>query len=72
MASQPGPEGLAARVEVDEIDGGHSRFEVAARRVQRWTEKNELASEEELVVSIDLDEAGLVTRAEMQPKPTGD
>jgi hypothetical protein len=72
MASQPGPEGLDSRVEVDEIEGGHGRFEVAARRVQRWTETNELVSEEELIVSIDLNEAGLVTRAEMQPKPTGE
>jgi hypothetical protein len=34
MASQPDPDGLSARVEVDEIDGGDGRYEVVARRVQ--------------------------------------
>jgi len=72
IASQPGPEGLDSRVEIVDIEGTDGRFEVPARRVQRWSETNELASEEELVVSIDLDEQGLVTRVEMQPKlPAG-
>ena len=69
MASQPGPEGLDSRVEIIDIEGSGGQFEVPARRVQRWSETNELASEEELIVSIDLDEQGRVTRAEMQPKP---
>jgi SnoaL-like domain len=69
MASQPGPEGLDSRVEIVDIEGSDGRFEVPARRVQRWLESKELASEEELIVSIDLDEQGLVTRVEMQPKP---
>ena len=69
MASQQGPEGLDARVEIVDIQGFDNRFEVSARRVQRWSETNELASEEDLIVSIDLNERGLVTRAEMQPKP---
>ena len=68
MASQPDPDGLSARVEVDEIGGGTGTYEVAARRVQRWTETNELASEEELTVLIDLDEQGLIKRAQMTPK----
>jgi limonene-1,2-epoxide hydrolase len=68
MASQPDPDGLSARVEVDEIAGGEGRYEVAARRVQHWTKTNELASEEELSVLIQLDEQGLVTRAKMNPK----
>ena len=69
IASQPGPEGLDSRVEIVDIDGSDGRFEVPARRVQRWSETNELASEEELIVSIDLDQQGLVRRVEMQPKP---
>lgn len=69
LASQPGPEGLDSRVEIVDIEGSDGRFEVPARRVQRWSETNETASEEELIVSIDLDEQGLVTRVEMQPKP---
>ena len=69
MASQPGPEALISKVEVDDIEGGDGKYEVSARRVQRWAETNELASEEELSVVINLDDRGLVTRAEMQPKP---
>jgi hypothetical protein len=68
MASQPDPDGLSATVEVDEIGGENGSYEVAARRVQRWTETNELASEEELSVLIDLDEQGLITRAQMSPR----
>ena len=68
MASQPDPDGLSARVEVDEIDGADGTYEVAARRVQHWTETNELASEEGLSVLIELDQQGLVTRALMNPK----
>ena len=72
MASQPGTEGLESRVEIHEIEGSDGRFEVSARRVQRWTETNELASEEELSVFIELDDQGLVSRAEMQPKALPD
>ncbi|HET7856364.1 MAG TPA: nuclear transport factor 2 family protein [Gaiellaceae bacterium] len=72
MARQAGPETLDSRVEVVDIEGGEGKFEISARRVQRWAETNEIASEEELSVFIDLDERGLVTRAEMQPKPLGD
>ncbi len=68
MASQPDPDGLSSRVEIDEIDGAAGSYEVAARRVQHWTETNELASEQELSVFVDLDEQGLVIRAEMQAK----
>ena len=51
-----------------DADGAGGTYEVAARRVQHWTETNELASEEELSVLIELDEQGLVTRAQMNPK----
>ena len=68
MASQPDPEGLSSRVEVDEIAGGDGRYEVAARRVQRWMETDELASENELTVLIELGEDGRVTSASMNPK----
>jgi limonene-1,2-epoxide hydrolase len=68
MANQPEPEGLASRVEVVDIEAADGRYEVAARRVQRWTETNELASEEDLSVFVELDEQGLVTRAELQTK----
>ena len=70
MASEPGPDGLTARVEVDGISGENGSYEVAARRVQRWTETNELASEEDLTVLIELDEQGLITRAQMSPRDT--
>ena len=68
LASQPGPDGLKARIEVDEIGGECGSYEVAARRVQRWTETNELASEEALAVHIDLDGQGLITRAQLRPR----
>jgi len=68
MASQQGPEGLDSRVEIVDIEGSDGRFEIPARRVQRWSETNALASEDELIVSIELDKQGLVTRVEMQPK----
>ena len=68
MASQPDPDGLSARVEIGEIGGENGSYEVAARRVQRWTETNELAAEEELTVLIELDEQGLITRAQMSPR----
>jgi len=68
MASQPDPEGLTSRVEVDEIAGAGGSFEVAARRVQRWTETDELASEDGLSVLIEVGEDGLVTGASMNPK----
>jgi hypothetical protein len=51
-----------------DADGTGGTYEVAARRVQHWTETNELASEEELSVLIELDEQGPVTRAQMNPK----
>jgi hypothetical protein len=70
MASQPDPDGLSSSVEIDEVDGADGSFAVAARRVQRWTETNELASEDELSVLIELGEDGLVTRASMNPKGT--
>ena len=68
MASQPDPDGLSSRVEIDDIGGEKGSYEVAARRVQHWTETNELASDEGLTVLIDLDEQGLITRAQMSPR----
>jgi hypothetical protein len=67
IASQPDPEGLSSRVEFDEIAGSDGSYEVAARRVQRWMETDELASEDDLSVIIELGEDGLVTRASMNP-----
>jgi 5S rRNA maturation endonuclease (ribonuclease M5) len=68
MASQPDTDGLSSRVEIHEIGGENGSYEVAARRVQHWTETNELASDEELTVLIDFDEQGLITRAQMSPR----
>ena len=67
LAAQEGPESIVSAVEIDEIQGGDGKYEVAARRVQRWAETNELASEEGLTMAIHLGEDGLVTRAEMRP-----
>ena len=63
MATQPDAEGLRSRVEIDEIVGADGSYEVAARRVQRWTETDELASEDGLSVVIEFGEDGRVTRA---------
>ena len=67
LADQQGPESIVSTVEIDEIEGADGKYEVAARRVQRWAETNEPASEEGLTVVIHLGEDGLVTRAEMRP-----
>jgi hypothetical protein len=62
------PEGLDSNVEVFGIDGADGRYEVTARRVQRWTETGELAVDQELSILVDLNDQGLVARAEMRPK----
>ena len=69
IASQTGPETLRSSVEIVELVGDCGRFEITAHRVQRWAETNELASEEKLKAVFYLDEHGLVTRAELDPKP---
>jgi len=69
IASQPGPDTLTSTVEIVELTGADGRFEVMAERVQRWAETNELASTEKLKAVFYLDEDGLVTRAELDPKP---
>jgi len=69
IASQTGPETLSSTVEIVELEGDGGRFEITARRVQRWAETNELASEETLKAVFHVDEHGLVTRAELDPKP---
>jgi hypothetical protein len=62
------PEGLDSSVDVLEIEGTDGRYEVSARRVQRWTETGELAVDQELSIVIELNDQGLVARAEMQPQ----
>jgi hypothetical protein len=62
------PEGLDSNVEVFGIDGADGRYEVTARRVQRWMETGELAVDQELSILVDLNDQGLVARAEMRPK----
>jgi limonene-1,2-epoxide hydrolase len=69
IASDAGPGTLRSRVDILEITREGGRFELTARRVQHWTETNELASEERLQAVFHLDEQGLVTRAELNPKP---
>jgi hypothetical protein len=67
MAAQR-PEGLDSSVDVLGIKAADDRYEVTARRVQRWTETGELAVDQELSILIDLNDEGLVARAEMHPK----
>ena len=67
MAAQR-PEGLDSSVDVLGIEGADGRYEVTAHRVQRWSETGELAVEQELSIAIDLNDEGLVARAEMHPK----
>ena len=62
------PEDLDSNVEVLGIDGAGGRYEVTARRVQHWTQNGELAVDQELSVLVDLNDQGLVARAEMRPK----
>ncbi len=69
IASQPGPDALSSTVEIVELTGADGRYEITARRVQRWAETNELASEEQLTAVFHVDEHGLVTRAELDPQP---
>jgi hypothetical protein len=69
IASQPGPDTLSSTVEIVELTGADGRYEITARRVQRWAETNELASEEKLKAVFHVDEHGLMTRAELDPKP---
>ena len=69
IASQSGPETLDSTVEIVDLAGDGERFDVTARRVQRWAETGELASEEKLSAVFHVDAQGLVTRAELQPKP---
>ena len=69
IASQTGPEALSSTVEIVKLESDGGRFEITARRVQRWAETNELASEEKLKAVFYLDEHGLVTRAELDTKP---
>ena len=67
MAAQR-PEGLDSNVEVLAVEGDDRRYDVIARRVQRWTETGELAADQELSILIELNDQGLVTRAEMKSK----
>ncbi len=67
MAGQR-PEGLDSTVEVLGIEGANGHYDVSARRVQHWTETGEVALDQEFGIVIDLNDEGLVTRAEMHPK----
>src|SRR5262245_45579068 len=67
MAAQR-PEGLDSSVDVLGIEGADGHYEVTARRVQRWTETGELAVDQELSIAIELNDDGLVARAEMHQK----
>jgi len=67
MAAQR-PEGLDSSVDVLAVEGAGGRYEVTARRVQRWTESGELAVDQELSIDIELNDDGLVARAEIRPK----
>jgi hypothetical protein len=68
MAAQR-PEGLDSSVDVLGIEGAGGRYEVTARRVQHWSETGELAVDQKLSILIELNDEGLVARAELQPKP---
>ena len=67
MAAQR-PEGIDSSVDVLGIEAADDRYEVTARRVQRWKETGELAVDQKLSILIDLNDEGLVARAEMHPK----
>jgi hypothetical protein len=67
MAAQR-PEGLDSSVDVLGIEGADGRYAVTARRVQRWAETGELALDQALRIEIELNDHGLVSRAEMHPK----
>jgi hypothetical protein len=67
MAAQR-PEGLDSSVDVLGVEGADGRYEVTARRVQRWSETGELAVDQELSILIELNDQGLVARAELHPK----
>jgi limonene-1,2-epoxide hydrolase len=67
MAAQR-PEGLDSSVDVLGIEGADGKYEVTARRVQRWEETGELVVDQELSIAIELNDEGLVARAEMHPK----
>ena len=69
IATQSGPETLDSRVEIIDLAGDGQRFEVIARRVQHWAETGDLASEERLAAVFHIDDQGLITRAELNPKP---
>jgi limonene-1,2-epoxide hydrolase len=62
------PEGLDSSVDVLGIEGADGRYEVTARRVQHWSETGELAVDQKLTILIELNDKGLVARAEMHPK----
>jgi len=61
-------EGLDSNVEVLDIDGEDGSYEVTVHRVQHWTETGEVAVDQELSILIELNDQGLVTRAQMNPK----
>ena len=67
MAAQR-TEGLESKVDVLDVEGADGRYEVAARRVQHWTETGELAVDQQLSILIELNDEGLVARAELHPK----
>jgi hypothetical protein len=67
MAAQR-PEGIDSRVDVLGVEGADGRYEVTARRVQHWSETGELALDQKLSILIELNDEGLVSRAELQPK----
>jgi hypothetical protein len=50
------------------VEGGDGRYDVTARRVQHWSETGELAVDQELSILVELNDEGLVSRAEMRPK----
>jgi hypothetical protein len=61
-------EGLDSKVDVLAVEGGDGRYDVTARRVQHWSETGELAVDQELSILVELNDEGLVSRAEMRPK----
>ena len=67
MAAQR-PEGLDSSVDVLDVEGADGRYEVTARRVQHWSETGELALDQKLSILIEINDEGLVARAELQPK----
>jgi limonene-1,2-epoxide hydrolase len=61
------PEGLDSSLDVLAIEGADGKYVVTARRVQHWSESGELAVDQQLSIDIELNDQGLVARAEMRP-----